>query len=124
MKPVILLVDDEKDFVSVLQDAIDLSLPAYRAVCSTSVDDAESVLRDLQGELSLVCVDQRLGGKTDGVEFLEGLQGRYPHVPSVLITGQATPREAERARKVGAHVLWKPLRLSDWLGEIKNLLLA
>ena len=69
----------------------------------------------LQGELSLICVDQRLGGQTDGVDFIAGLQGRYPDVPSVLFTGQATPREEQRARKVGARVLWKPLRLADWL---------
>ncbi|MEQ1501141.1 MAG: response regulator [Myxococcota bacterium] len=121
MKPVILLVDDEEDLVSVLRDAIDLSLPAYRAVGSTSVEDAEATLASLQGELSLVCVDHRLGGRT-GLEFLESLADRYPGVPSILFTGQASPSVEQRARQVGARVLWKPIRLSQWLGEVQALL--
>ncbi len=125
MKPVILLVDDEEDLVGVLQDAIDLSMPGYHTVASTSVDDAESALRDLPGgsELSLVCVDHRLGGRT-GLDFIEQLRERYPHVPSVLFTGQASPREEARAKTMGARVLWKPLRLAHWLSEIRQLLVT
>ena len=123
MKPVILLVDDEEDLVGILQDAIGLSLPGYLAVASTSVDDAETLLSQLPRDtkLSLVCVDQRLGGKT-GLDFLEDLRARYPHVPSVLFTGQASAREEARAKEVGATVLWKPLRLEHWLLEIQQLL--
>lgn len=123
MKPIILIVDDEEDLISVLQDAIDASLPEYQAVGSTSVDDAEDALRELggQAELSLVCTDHRLGGRT-GLEFLEDLRQRYPDVPSVLFTGQASARDEARAREVGARVLWKPLRLSSWLQEIQALL--
>jgi len=122
MEAVILLVDDEEDLVSVLTDAIDLSMPGYRAVGSTSVEDAEQKLANLgESELSLVCVDHRLGGKT-GLEFLESLRKRYPGVPSILFTGQATPSVEERAQRAGARVLWKPIRLSQWLGEVQSLL--
>ena len=122
MKSVILLVDDEEDLVSVLADAIDLSMPGYRPVGSTSVEDAEQTLRELGEEsLSLVCVDHRLGGRT-GLEFLESLRDRYPTVPSILFTGQAAPWVEERAQQVGARVLWKPIRLSKWLGEVQALL--
>lgn len=106
-----------------LQDAITHSLPAYRAVSSTSIHDAKSALAELQGDLSLVCVDQRLGGPT-GVDFIRELRESHPGLPSVLYTGKATPREEERARQAGATVLWKPLQLGAWLGEIKNLLVA
>lgn len=122
MEPVILLVDDEEDLVSVLTDAIDLSMPGYRAVGSTSVEEAELKLANLgEDELSLVCVDHRLGGRT-GLEFLESLRKRYPRVPSILFTGQATPSVEERAQRAGARVLWKPIRLSQWLGEVQSLL--
>lgn len=122
MKPVILLVDDEEDLVSVLTDAIDLSLPEYRAVGSTSVEDAERTLEELGDDpLSLVCVDHRLGGRT-GLEFLESLRARYPAVPSILFTGQAAPWVEERAQEVGARVLWKPIRLSQWIGEVQSML--
>ena len=122
VKPIILLVDDEEDLVGVLEEAIGLSLPAYRAVGSTSVDDAEDALASLgEGELSLVCVDHRLGGRT-GLEFIEDLRRRYPSVPSVLFTGQASPMDEVRAQAVGARVLWKPIRLSRWIAEIQEML--
>lgn len=124
MKPVILLVDDEEEFISLLSEAIDLSLPRYQAVVTTSAEDAQSRLQKLEQEsrhLSLVCVDQRLGGQT-GLDLIEHIQRRYPHVPSVLFTGQATPREGARAQELGARVLWKPLRLSSWIREIRNML--
>ncbi len=68
-----------------------------------------------------MCVDQRLGGRT-GIEFLEELRARYPNLPSILFTGKATPTEAARARAVGARGLWKPIRLSQWLGEVQSML--
>lgn len=122
MKPVILLVDDEEDLVTVLREAIDLSLPGYRAVGSTSADDAERLLDTLgRGELCLVCVDHRLGGRT-GLELLERIRRRYPHMPAMLFTGQAPPAVEIRAKELGARVVWKPLRLSQWLGEVHALL--
>lgn len=122
MKPVILLVDDEEDLVSVLTDAIHLSMPEYEAVGSTSVEDAELALANVTAEqLSLVCVDHRLGGRT-GLEFLEEVRRRFPNVPSILFTGQASLSVEERAHQVGARVLWKPIRLSQWIGEVQALL--
>ncbi|MEN0060868.1 MAG: response regulator [Myxococcota bacterium] len=123
LKPVILLVDDEADLVEVLQDAIQVCLPDYRAVASTSADEAEASLQTLASdeELSLVCVDHRLGGR-NGLDLLETLRPRYPNVPSILFTGQATPNDEARAYAVGARVLWKPLRLSSWIEQIEQLL--
>lgn len=123
MKPVILLVDDERDLVDVLQDAIAVCLPNYRAVTSTSADEAEASLAELRHDerLSLVCADHRLGGRT-GLDLLESLRPRYPDVPSILFTGQASPLDEVRANAVGARVLWKPLRLSNWLEEVEGLL--
>ncbi|MCB9684194.1 MAG: response regulator [Alphaproteobacteria bacterium] len=122
MKPVILLVDDEEDLVSVLTDAIHLSMPGYEAVGSTSVEDAEKALANVSaGQLSLVCVDHRLGGRT-GLEFLEEVRRRFPDVPSILFTGQASLSVEERAHQVGARVLWKPIRLSQWIGEVQAML--
>lgn len=122
MKPVILLVDDEEDLVSVLRDAIDLALPDYHAVGSTSIEEAESELAMFDSaRLSLVCVDHRLGGRT-GLEFIESLRQRYPHLPSILFTGQASPSVEARAQRVGARVLWKPIRLSQWLSEVRAML--
>jgi len=124
VRRVILLVDDEEDLVSVLQDAVGLSLPDYEAVSSTSAEDAEAALASLSddAELCLICVDHRLGGRT-GLDLLETLHARYPDVPCILYTGQATSGEEERARRVGARVLYKPIGLRAWLGEVQSMLI-
>ena len=120
-KPVILLLDDEADLIEVLRDAIDLSLPHYLAVASTSVEDAELVLAGLTEAPSLVCVDHKLGEDT-GLAFLERLSARYPEVPKMLFTGQAPPGVEARARRLGARVLWKPFGLAQWIGEVRGML--
>src|SRR5262245_60881464 len=97
MKPVILLIEDEVDLLGVLRDAIALRLPDYRPVVSTSVQHAEEALSELDDSeaLSLVVADHSLGGRgrglggRTGLDFLEEIKERYPHVPTVLLTGQA-----------------------------------
>ena len=124
MKPVILLLDDEEDLVTVLAAALARELPAYEVIGSTSVEHAEELLTDLEvngTHLSLVVVDHILGGIT-GLQFLEELRTRFPEVPSILYTGRAPKEVEERARRVGARVLWKPIPLSRWLGEVNQML--
>lgn len=119
----ILLVDDEADLVEVLQDALGACLPDYRAVVSTSAEEAEAKVRDLAEDekLTLMCVDYRLGGRT-GLDLLEALRPEYPNVPSILLTGQASASDEARAEAVGARVVWKPLRLASWIAQIQELL--
>lgn len=125
MKPVILLLDNEADLLQVLSDAIGTTLPAYDVVASTSVEDAESIVDAMHAahdrELRLVVVDHMLGGRT-GLEFIGDLKQRFPHVPSMLFTGQASADVEAQARSYGARVLWKPIRLTAWLGEVRALL--
>lgn len=123
MKPVILLLDDEPDLLQVLRDALGAALPQYDVVGSTSVEDAERLVDDLDERLSLVVADHMLGGRT-GLDFLQVLHVDFPNVPSMLLTGQATPEVADRARDLGARVLWKPVRLRHWLLEVQELLAA
>ena len=122
-KPVILLLDDERNLIEVLRDAIGLSLPDYEAIVATSIEDAESVLQGLNVQPSLVCADHKLGERT-GMDFLESLAGRYPGLPKILFTGQAPPGVEARAQALGAKVLWKPFGLATWIGELKGMLAA
>lgn len=122
MQPVILLVDDEVDLVEVLRDAIELSLPEHRALGATSAAEARRLVEGLApGALRLVCADHRLGA-TSGLDLLESLRVRWPRVPMMLFTGQTSSVIEERARVIGARVVTKPLRLSQWLGEVQGLL--
>lgn len=121
---VILLVDDETDLVEVLRDALELALPAYRGLAATSADGALAALEVLgAGELALICVDQRLGDST-GVDLLRCARRRWPRVPAMVFTGAVTPDLQRGAEELGARVVTKPLRLSEWLDEVRRLLPA
>jgi DNA-binding NtrC family response regulator len=117
---VILLVDDETDLVEVLRDALELSMPEYRALAATTAEGAASALELLQlDELAMVCVDQRLGASS-GLDVLRGVRARWPTVPAMVFTGQSSPAIETGARQLGARVVSKPLRLADWLGQVRQ----
>jgi DNA-binding NtrC family response regulator len=117
----ILLVDDERDLIEVLREALELALPQQRVVAVTTVEEAESVLAEAEGAPSLVCVDHKLGER-NGLELLESLRSRYPDTPALLLTGQAPADVEARAMALGATVLWKPIALSKWIGAVKEQL--
>jgi DNA-binding response OmpR family regulator len=122
VEPVILLVDDETDLVEVLRDALELKMPQFRALAATSADGALAALDLLRTEeLALVCVDQRLGAAS-GIELLKVVRHRWPRVPAIVFTGQATAATTEGALSLGARVLTKPLRLAEWLAQVQDLL--
>ena len=120
-KPTILLVDDEPDLLGVLAEALGSSHPDYLVRALSSFEAAEAVLDDAASDLRLVVVDHLLGGGT-GLDLLQRLQRTHPTVPSILFTGQATTSIEEDARAVGARVLWKPIRLRQWVKEVRAAL--
>jgi len=123
MASVILLVDDEHDLIQVLADALGEVMPGYEVALAHTFDEADAAIRELHGEqrLALVVVDHMLGGRT-GLDLLRQLHADKSSVPSILFTGQADEEVAEQAAAVGARVLWKPLRLREWLKEVRSLL--
>jgi len=120
-RPFILLIDDEVDLIEVLRDAVGLTMPEYDALAYTSVEEAEAGLSTIAEAPSLVCVDHKLGEQT-GLEFLEALRRRYPDLPAILFTGQAPAGVQAKAEAMGARVLWKPIALTRWIGEVRQLL--
>jgi DNA-binding NtrC family response regulator len=119
---VILLVDDEEDLVDVLREAVHLALPTHRAVVATSAEAALAALEQLPTlSLALACVDHRLGSAS-GIEVLRAIRVRWPTIPTILFTGHRTLEIDTDASAVGARVLAKPLRLSEWLAHVKELL--
>ena len=124
MKPVILVLDDEVDLLQILEEALRYGVPDYDIRAITTVEQAESVLQDIQqhdGRLALAIVDHMLGGAS-GIDFLEHLRKSHPDVPAILFTGQAPAAVEARAAALEVKVLWKPLQLSTWLQEVRQQL--
>lgn len=122
VKPVILLVEDEEDLLSVLSEAITMKFPDYEVASASTPEQAEALLDDLEAtgsELALLIVDHQLGGDRTGLDLLES---RNMKVPSIIFTGQAPPAVERRALAFGAKVLWKPIPLKTLLAEVTALL--
>jgi DNA-binding NtrC family response regulator len=125
MRKVVLLVEDEPDLLQVLATALARALPDCDVKPASSADEAESVLGALAttGQpLALVLADHQLSGDRTGLALLGDIRTRHPAAAAFLFTGTASPDVADGAIKVGARVLWKPLRLSALVSEVQSAL--
>ena len=120
--PVILLVDDEADLVSILAEALRHELPNHTIQVATSFDQGEAVLDEIGADdLALLILDHALDGQT-GVDFLQRNASRLEGVPRILYTGQAPQAAVEAAQQLQAEVLWKPTPLTEWLQAVQRAL--
>ena len=131
-RPVILLVEDEQDLLTILATAIARSMPTYEVVSLASLGEAHGCLAGLEASgtrLACALVDHVVAGPVapddepqNGVELLEQIRRSFPDASTFLFTGRALPNVEARARATGARVLWKPMRLKTLLGEVEDAL--
>src|SRR6516225_4259757 len=79
----ILVVDDEIDVVTSVQDLLRLD---YRVLGATRAQEGLQLIRDL--EIHIVMTDQRMPGMS-GVEFLRRVREQQPDAVRLLFTGYA-----------------------------------
>lgn len=109
--PKILVVEDDPDFMTVLQDILD---PFDIAVQTSS--NAREALQRMQGEsFDLILSDQRMPGMS-GVEFLNTIRERDTAVGFILISGYSDTESTQKVLEYGASdVLAKPFHAEDLL---------
>ena len=120
MSPVIdvLVVDDEP----VVGDAIRLVL-VHEGLSVASVPDAETALEHpALVDCRLVICDLMLPGRS-GLETLRAMRERRPRLPIVMMTGYATPANADLVLEAGATAfLPKPFDDSELLTLVRHVL--
>jgi two-component system nitrogen regulation response regulator NtrX len=95
-KPVILVLDDEKNIRGSIEIALEPE--GYHVLCA---HDPASALRTLHERVvDLLLLDIRLG-EVDGLAFFRKLQGDGIEVPVIFISGHASLTEAVQAVKLG-----------------------
>ena len=101
-KKAILCVDDEKIILTSLRDQITHHFGnRYLYEFAESADEAWEVLEELNNEEIdiLIIVSDWLRPNMKGDEFLIKVHQQFPHIITVLLTGQATEEAIDRTRK-------------------------
>jgi two-component system NtrC family response regulator len=112
----ILIVDDEKNYLLVLEAL--LVDAGYEVITSDNTTEALEVARS--HDLDLVITDMRMPG-TDGMEFLAQLRSRQPDPPVIMMTAYATVEKAVEAMKRGAFdYITKPFKNEELILTIRK----
>ena len=114
----VLLVDDDPDDLSLLQDLIANRLPGVPVQVATSPEQALDVLRDEKP--SVIVSDYWMPGM-DGVEFLRRARALAPQARFIMLTGAPDRFAFESGQAESYSVLAKPIQ-PDLLAKLLQTL--
>ena len=116
----ILIVDDEQWVREVFRDFCGVT-EAFKV--DMAADGAEAIKMAGTNQYDLVTLDLIMP-ETSGLEALTEIKRVSPKVPVMVITGNATDRLVNQAGVLGAcKVMYKPIRLEDFIAELTSALL-
>jgi DNA-binding NtrC family response regulator len=112
----VLLVDDETDFVDVLAERLE----ARGLKVDTAGDGQTALVKARERTFDAILLDMAMPG-LDGIQTLKGLLDINSDLQVILLTGQATLRQAVEAMKLGAlDLLEKPVEIETLVARIED----
>ena len=117
----LLIIDDARDVGRMYQQAL---RTLYPHVPVTYVPSAEEALVEVTTfTVDLMIVDIRLPGMS-GIDLVRRVRLRQPDIKVIMITGMYIDEDLKRqSREVGAaHLLSKPVSVSDFLAKVQETL--
>jgi len=114
LKAKVLLVDDEKDFLSTLAERLEA-----RGLKVNTADSGEDAVTKLDGQnYDVIVLDFAMPG-IDGLETLKRIKAKQPEAEIIMLSGQGSIRTSIEAMKRGAEdFLEKPVNIADLLKKI------
>ena len=112
----ILLVDDEREFVSALAER--LGMRGYSAEWSSSGEDA--LKRVAQGDFDLAILDVKMPS-IGGLELQQKMKQLSPHLKFMFITGHGSMSDFAQCMQDAECCIGKPLDLEVLIGNIRKL---
>jgi DNA-binding NtrC family response regulator len=111
----VLLVDDEKEFVSTLAERLRL-----RGIQADETGSGEEALRLIsEAAPQVVVLDVMMPGM-GGLEVLKRVKSTHPEIEVILLTGIGSTKEAVEGMKLGAFdFLMKPLQIEELIEKIR-----
>lgn len=117
-QPLLLIVDDDKDFCASLHDV--LRERSFRVGIAGSAQEAVQQMN--RQEFPVVLVDWRLPD-ADGLQLLEQIHSQHPQARTVLLTGHRHEL-SERLEQNSLHgvdvFFYKPIEMDDFLGTLQG----
>jgi DNA-binding NtrC family response regulator len=112
----VLLVDDEEEFLGPLAERL-----ALRDMAVTTASSGAESLECLAREpVDVVVLDVSMTGM-DGVETLDHIKRRFPHLEVIMLSGHADTRTAILGMEKGAFdYLVKPVRIDELVYRIQD----
>ena len=112
----VLLVDDEVDFIEVLAERLE----ARGLKVDTAVDGQAALVKAADRTFDAILLDMAMPG-LDGIQTLRGLLDINSDLQVILLTGQATLRQAVEAMKLGAlDLMEKPVEIETLVARIED----
>lgn len=115
-RPIVLLVDDEKDFV----DTLSKRLSARDYPVAVAYSGPEALERVARGAPEVMILDLRMPGM-DGLEVLQAVQKSGCETAVIMLTGHGGVDEERAARSLGAFdYLQKPAELDQLVDAMQR----
>jgi DNA-binding NtrC family response regulator len=117
-KPVVLIVDDEKNIRLTLASALE----ALRVQVDTASTGEEALQKLTEKSFNLMLLDLKLPGM-DGLEVLRRVTDKYPDLMVIMITAYGSIEVAVEAMRIGAvDFLQKPFEHSVMRDMVRSVL--
>ena len=112
----ILLVDDEKEFVTTLAERLEL-----RGINVTIATNGEEALRFFDTDLHQVVVLDLMMPGLSGMEVLERIKAIDTKIPVILLTGHGATKDGVTGMQLGAFdYLMKPLDIEELIKKMQD----
>jgi two-component system chemotaxis response regulator CheY len=114
----VLIVDDEEHIRNVFRDFC-LSSPLFAVTTAAGGEEAIHIVE--KNDFDLVTIDLVMP-EVSGIDAIETIRRQKPHLPVVIVTGNATERLiSEAGRFGGCRVLRKPIGIEQFLEELVDI---
>ena len=114
--PIVLVVEDEMVLrmraVDIVEDA------GFVAIEAVSADQAMQILES-RDDISLLFSDIQMPGSMDGLKLAHAAHIRWPHIKTILVSGQITVTDAEKPND--SKFFSKPLEIQQMVLELQKM---
>lgn len=122
----ILIIDDDKNTRSLIENLLKESISEYKlnfVVLSGINTSAMEALRRANGDIDLISTDINHPGES-GIELIKVCKEKYPHIPIVVCSGNATRQDLKYMQENGLieRYFKKPFNVNVYVQSVKKIL--